>query len=161
VQTDDLSSLSIALASVRPDLSGSQDVGETDVLAFHAFSLSALCKDGFVFGRFRRLGAGLGRLHGRVVSETGIELGRLRGIYGHSRKYDIDALFAKYLHFDGTYAGRTRGTFAQGAFAADWRYDIPVASGKLVGHYWEGPAGVKGKGLFFGHWVEECVGGGG
>lgn len=160
IQTATGSSLTIALASIRPDLSGAQPVGTSDFLSFHAFATSNLCKDGVVFGRFRRLGAGIGRLHARVIDDTGVEVGRVRGLYGHSNKWDVDVLFGKYLHLDGTYGGRLKGTYADGAFAGEWRWDLPLEAGKFVGHYWEGPPGVKGRGLLFGHWIEQCPGGG-
>jgi hypothetical protein len=146
--------LNIDLASVRPDLSGSQPVGSADMLVFHAVAPGIAGRHGFVVGRFRRLGAGVGRLHARVVDGTGAEVGRLRGIYGHAKTLDLNVFFAKLLDPGGTFQGRVRGTYADHAFAGDWGYDTPLSGGKVVGRFWEGPAGVHGRGALFGHWSD-------
>jgi hypothetical protein len=147
--------LVINLADVSPELSGVQPLGDRmNGVAFHAHVDRPGCADGFLFGRYRRLAPGVGKFHLRVTNDRGEPIGKARGIYGHSRKLDQNLFFGKYLSLDGDHRGLLAGTYGEGVFHGDWRYDTG-AKGFLHGRYFEGPDRKPG-GLAVGRWSEAC-----
>ena len=151
------STVTINLADIAPSLAGHEPLGDAaNGVSFYAFANRPGCADGFLFGRYRRLAAHAGRYHFRVVEDHGIEIGRLRGIYGYSHRLDDQVYFGKIVGLDGVHRGRVKGQYGEGMFAGQWRTDMPAA-GTMGGLYWEGPAGRPGRGLAIGHWAEACT----
>jgi hypothetical protein len=149
--------LTLSLASLNPEVTGVQPLADRrGGVAFVGYVNRAGCADGVVMGRYRRLVPNLGWVHMRVFDDVGQDIGRLRGFYGHSSKWDLNVLFGKYLSPDGAFRGLIRGSFAEGLLACEWRYNDPNVSGELHGRYWEGPNAAPGSGLTMGHWLESC-----
>jgi len=146
----------IKLADVAPVLVGHQPTADgANGVTFHAYAQRPGCADGFVFGRYRRLAQAVGRFHLRVVDDSGDPIGRVRGIYGHSKRLNDDVLFGKYVALDGQHRGKLAGQYGDGMIDGLWRTDAPEA-GSLHGRYWEGPDGRPARGLMIGHWAEAC-----
>lgn len=156
VLTTKAATLTIRLADIAPALAGHTALGDgANGISFYAFANRPGCAEGFLFGRYHRMGAQVGRLHFRVVEDHGVEIGRVRGIYGYSKRLEDQVYFGKYVGLDGTHQGRLRGEYGEGRFSGLWRTDGP-AVGTMGGLYWEGPAGKPGRGLAIGHWAEAC-----
>ncbi|MCU0691194.1 MAG: hypothetical protein MUF54_07330 [Polyangiaceae bacterium] len=149
-------SLTVNLSDIARSFAGHRPVGDdVNGVSFYAFAHRPGCADGLVFGRYRRLANQVGRFHLRVVEDHGLEIGRLRGIYGYSHRLDNQVYFGKYVSLGGEHRGRARGQYADGTFAGLWHTDNP-ATGTMRELYWEGPDGRPGSGLAIGHWAESC-----
>lgn len=149
--------LTINLASVSPELTGLQPLPDrVNGVAFYAYEDRPGCADGFLFGRYRRLSPDVGKFHLRVADDHGQDIGRVRGIYGHARRLNENVFFGKLVDLTGQFEGRLFGSYGDGVFSGEWRYDSPTASGVLRGRYWEGRDAAPGRGLAIGHWSEAC-----
>lgn len=148
--------MSVSLSDITPFLADHQPLGDgSNGITFVSFENRPGCSDGFVLGRYRKMGPRVGRYHFRVIEDHGNEIGRVRGIYGYSRRLDNQVFFGKYVNLNGEHLGLVGGEYGDGAFAGVWRSDHP-AKGYLGGLYWEGRDDVPGRGLAFGHWSEAC-----
>lgn len=114
------------------------------------------CASGFLFGKWHRLKANLGKFHGRVVGDHGVTLGHIRGIYGHSKKADKDVFFGKYIDRSGDFRGLLGGGYSDEGFRGLWGTRDPRNAGGLTGFISDGYVADDGRGLFVGRFQEKC-----
>jgi hypothetical protein len=130
------------------------DTGDAngDKVAFVATQGHAPCRVGFTDGRWLKLDPRGGVFMGRWVNRDGTLLGHVRGIFG-TRRDGSHALFGKIIDSAGLFVGRLRGVFALGFFRAVFEGRDGGIHGVVFGRY----DGDDGRGMFRGHWAEECA----
>lgn len=120
------------------------------------------CPKGFLGGVWKKVpGKSGGVFFGKWVSETGMAMGHLKGIFGVSS--DGQRLFfGKYIDMTGRFQGIVLGRYGyedgsqnQGYFAGVWLDRNLFVRGELKG-VWKTSAEEEGRGFFRGRWRMRC-----
>ena len=150
-------SADIDLAEVAAKGEGAIPLGDgRNGVAVVGYADTPGCTKGFLFGRWVKLHANLGKFRGRVVDGNGDELGHVKGIWGHAQKHDANLFFGKYIDADGEFRGLFGGTYGGGEFQGRWGTVNPENQGALQGRYFDGFDEGDGRGMYVGRWSEKC-----
>ncbi|MBT8492458.1 MAG: hypothetical protein KJO07_05325 [Deltaproteobacteria bacterium] len=110
------------------------------------------CANGFLAGRWHRIGPRGGVLLGRVRGPMGGLRGFMRGLYGQNAEGE-KIFFGKYVGLAGQFRGIYAGTYGDGEFRGRWIVRTGD-KGVLGGHYRESAPGPRIGGHFIGRWAE-------
>ncbi len=124
------------------------------------------CPNGFLAGQWKPVEDERidGRFRGKWISEDGMHMGYLRGVYGHNRRGD-PVFFGKWISENGRFRGLLKGRYgvfpethldarANGWFEGMWfSRDLRVIGG--LGGVW-GTGDHEEGGFFRGRWKAHC-----
>lgn len=139
-----------------------------NAVAFNSFVVRpGQCAGGFLAGQWKPVDDPRidGRFRGKWISDNGVHMGYLRGVYGHNND-DVPVFFGKWITDTGHFQGLLRGTYGtapastatgvDGWFRGVWLSRELRVAGDLGGAWGTGTGDHAG-GFFRGQWQRRCV----